>query len=138
MVPLDAESLRRLRRIVKDVHAARAGVPVGRLVELVEGVAIDGGLTIDFEASRQLGEPMVVLRVPPRPAECLASLTPREREVARLVADGLVNKQIATRLGVSLPTVKDHVHRILEKTGLPNRAAVAAALAGRSPSRRAP
>jgi DNA-binding NarL/FixJ family response regulator len=54
----------------------------------------------------------------------------REREVAALVAEGLSNKQIAARLFISLATVKDHVHRILKKTGLPNRAAVAAACVG--------
>ena len=62
--------------------------------------------------------------------EPVASLSPREREVASLVAEGCSNKQIARRLAISEPTVKDHVHRILTKTGCPNRAAVAAAYIG--------
>jgi DNA-binding NarL/FixJ family response regulator len=43
------------------------------------------------------------------------------------VAAGLSNKKIAGKLFISLATVKDHVHRILAKTSLPNRAAIAAA-----------
>jgi DNA-binding NarL/FixJ family response regulator len=39
-------------------------------------------------------------------------LSPREREVARLVARGLANKEIARELGLSQGTVKMHVHSI--------------------------
>jgi two-component system, NarL family, nitrate/nitrite response regulator NarL len=42
-------------------------------------------------------------------------LTPREREVLELMAEGLSNKQMARRLHIELPTVKHHVHHILEK-----------------------
>ena len=42
-------------------------------------------------------------------------LTPRESEVLRLVAAGLRNKEIALRLEIKLPTVKNHVHKILDK-----------------------
>jgi DNA-binding NarL/FixJ family response regulator len=42
-------------------------------------------------------------------------LTPREREVLDLIALGLTNQQIAERLVVEIGTVKNHVHRILEK-----------------------
>jgi DNA-binding NarL/FixJ family response regulator len=42
-------------------------------------------------------------------------LTLRERDIHALLADGLSNKQIATRLNISLHTVKNHVHRVLEK-----------------------
>ncbi|MAG59071.1 MAG: hypothetical protein CMJ83_22520 [Planctomycetes bacterium] len=79
-------------------------------------------------------QPMIVVRVPQRPAAVLQSLSPREREVCALVAEGLVNKEIAARLHVALSTVKDHVHRILKKTGLPNRAGIAAAAAPRTGS----
>jgi len=43
------------------------------------------------------------------------SLTQREREVLQLVADGLLNKQIANRLGISVPTVKVHRRHVMEK-----------------------
>jgi DNA-binding NarL/FixJ family response regulator len=54
------------------------------------------------------------------------SLTPREIEIAQLIERGLMNKEIASRLGIELPTVKNHVHRILEKLGAHRRAEAAA------------
>ena len=50
--------------------------------------------------------------------QLLDSLKPREREVFLLVADGLPNKRIAARLGVSLPTVKLHRGRLMRKLQL--------------------
>jgi DNA-binding CsgD family transcriptional regulator len=47
-----------------------------------------------------------------------APLTPREREVLVLVAAGLQNKEVAQKLGLSLATVRNHVHNILAKLGL--------------------
>ncbi len=55
-----------------------------------------------------------------------ASVTPREREVLALVAEGLTNRQIAARLVVSEHTVHRHVTNILRKLDLPTRAAAAA------------
>ena len=44
--------------------------------------------------------------------------TPRQREIAALIAAGLSNKQIARRLLIEQATVKNHVHTILVKLGL--------------------
>jgi LuxR family transcriptional regulator, maltose regulon positive regulatory protein len=55
-----------------------------------------------------------------------AEVTPREREVLRLLAEGLTNQQIAERLVVSQHTVHRHVTNILRKLELPSRAAAAA------------
>ncbi|MEO0424955.1 MAG: response regulator transcription factor [Pseudomonadota bacterium] len=52
-------------------------------------------------------------------------LTPREREVARLIERGLSNKGIARELGIGLQTVKNHVHNILEKLHVQGRVEVA-------------
>ena len=49
------------------------------------------------------------------------ALTRREREIVRLVADGLSNKEIAGALQIELATVKNHVHNILEKLGVGRR-----------------
>ncbi len=58
-----------------------------------------------------------------------ASLTEREREVLRFVADGLSNKQIARRLNIVERTVKFHLNAAMTKLGAENRAgAVAVAL----------
>lgn len=59
-------------------------------------------------------------------------LTPREHEVTPLVARGLANKEIAGRLNLSVQTVKNHVHSILQKTQAKNRAMLAELLEPRS------
>ncbi|MGO9939932.1 MAG: response regulator transcription factor [Terracidiphilus sp.] len=50
------------------------------------------------------------------------SLTPREREVARLVSDGLSNSEVAQRLGLSTHTVKNYLFNVFDKIGVSNRA----------------
>ena len=51
-------------------------------------------------------------------------LTRREREVARLVARGLSNKEVARELGLSSGTVKLHLHRIFQKLGVKGRSSL--------------
>jgi DNA-binding NarL/FixJ family response regulator len=58
----------------------------------------------------------------PAPAAELASLTARETEIMDLVAAGLSNEEIASRLVISHATTKTHVSRILTKLGLRDRA----------------
>jgi DNA-binding NarL/FixJ family response regulator len=55
-----------------------------------------------------------------------ASLTQREDEVARLLARGLTNRQIADILVISEKTAKNHVQRVLDKLGMRSRAQLAA------------
>jgi DNA-binding NarL/FixJ family response regulator len=57
--------------------------------------------------------------------ERLASLSPREREVARAVGRGFANAAIADALSMSVPTVKAHVSRLLAKLKLQNRVQIA-------------
>jgi two-component system, NarL family, nitrate/nitrite response regulator NarL len=54
------------------------------------------------------------------------NLTARELEVLRLIEEGRSNKEIATALSIELPTVKNHVHRILEKLHVHRRSEAAA------------
>ncbi len=61
-------------------------------------------------------------------AQKAASLTERELEVARFVAEGLLNKQIADRLSISLATVKLHRGNAAKKLGVRSAVAMAKAL----------
>ncbi|MGF6240599.1 DNA-binding CsgD family transcriptional regulator [Paraburkholderia sp. GAS38] len=54
----------------------------------------------------------------------LKSLTAREREVVSLIMEGLLDKQIAERLGISYTTVRTHVDRSFQKLGVGNRSAL--------------
>jgi len=123
-----------LRSMVRRLQAANAngGTSLTEVVELARQVELDAGITVDFSATHELGQPLVVVRMPREPLGPLQGLTPREQEVAALVADGLTNKAIAQRLHLSLGTVKHYVHQILEKTELPSRVAIATRLKGTS------
>ncbi|MDQ3862754.1 MAG: tetratricopeptide repeat protein [Actinomycetota bacterium] len=57
--------------------------------------------------------------------ESMGDLTPRERELALLVARGLTNRQISTELSISERTAANHVAKILKKLGLRSRAQIA-------------
>jgi two-component system, NarL family, nitrate/nitrite response regulator NarL len=59
---------------------------------------------------------------PPESAGAAEPLTPREREVLALLSEGLANKAIAARLGISEHTAKFHVNAILAKLGVDSRA----------------
>jgi two-component system response regulator NreC len=66
----------------------------------------------------RIAELALIRRTRPRPA---SSLTAREAEILCLIAEGLSNKEIAQQLYLSLYTVKNHVHNILEKLPVNNR-----------------
>ncbi len=51
-------------------------------------------------------------------------LSRREQQLVELLCFGLTNKEIASRLHLSEHTVKNHVHRILQKTGAPDRVSI--------------
>lgn len=61
-------------------------------------------------------------------------LTPQERQIARMAADGLTNRQIADRLSLSPRTVGAHLSHVYPKLGVGSRGELAAALDGRTPA----
>ena len=67
-----------------------------------------------------------------RPSSGWESLTPAERDVIRLVCDGLANKEIATRLFVSPKTVQAHLTHVYTKLGLSSRVQLAQEAARRA------
>lgn len=134
---LNGADLVRLRDAIRHAQEPSGSVPRREVLDVHAAAPRNAGLTVDFAASEQLGMPLLVVRVPvgPKPSPVMRMLTPREFEVAGLVAAGYANKEIAQRLGIRTSTVKEHVHRILAKTSLPSRAAIARAyVGGPSPS----
>lgn len=67
-----------------------------------------------------------LLRSPGPPAQSQVTLSPREREIVRLVAKGLPSKVIAEVLDVSLWTVATHLRRVFAKLGVNSRAEMVA------------
>jgi DNA-binding NarL/FixJ family response regulator len=65
--------------------------------------------------------------------ETVASLTPQERQVAALVADGLTNKEVAAELYLSVKTVEYHLGNIYRKLGISSRTRLATMLAPHLP-----
>lgn len=117
--------LAEVRRTVEALGKPTAAVPFATLVR-ASSAARGQRVTIDLEATRTLGFPLVVVRETTRPG-FFEKLSPREREVALLLARGRCNKDIAHDLGIAVGTVKDHVHAVLEKSGLSSRLEVVSA-----------
>ncbi len=113
------------------VHALRAGasgfllkdVPPDDFVRALRTVAA-GEALIAPSVTKRLLDRFASLALPPdeSAASRLAALTDREREVLRLVAAGLANREIAERLTLAEPTVKAHVSHLLDKLELRDRA----------------
>jgi DNA-binding NarL/FixJ family response regulator len=81
-------------------------------------------------AARAAGELRATGQAKPRARELTPDpLTPQEREIAALAAEGLSNKQIAQRLLLSPKTVGNHLFRIFPKLGITSRAALRDVLA---------
>ena len=58
-------------------------------------------------------------------SEMLDTLSDRERELAEWVAEGLTNKEIALRMGLSVNTVQNYLKRVFAKTGVRSRTELA-------------
>ena len=78
-----------------------------------------GGLVLDPEVARaamEEGGP-----AGPGGADPYEALTDREKQVLKLVAEGLANKEVAEALGISVKTAMTHREHVMEKLGLHNR-----------------
>ena len=110
----------------------------GLTLEAAEAVGAGSGIDEDNVLdlmSRLVEKSLVVAEERPPAEERTERLTPREREVALLVAQGLTNRQIAQELSLTTNTANNHVARILRKLGLRSRAQIAAWMTERrSPS----
>jgi two-component system nitrate/nitrite response regulator NarL len=101
---------------------ARAALPRdadGESLAAAVRAAVHGLVVLDESfAAGLLGD---LRDAPAAPPDLVESLTPREAEVLQLLTQGLANKAIAQRLGISDHTVKFHVNAILGKLGVQSR-----------------
>jgi two-component system nitrate/nitrite response regulator NarL len=116
--------------LVACVEAGASGwVPrdgsVDQLVARIHGVA-RGEMDCSPRVVGRLAERVANLAVQVDSRAYDPRLTRRESEIVFLIEKGLSNKQIAGRLSIQLCTVKNHVHRILEKLDVSRRGEVAA------------
>jgi len=106
------------RRIL---HALDAGVAAFLLKDAtpqelhrVIGMAASGTAMTPEAAAHLLEDGLV-------PTALIGDLTPREREILMLLGDGLANKQIGRRLGITEKTVKGHLTKIYQAIGVTDR-----------------
>jgi DNA-binding NarL/FixJ family response regulator len=106
-----------------------------RGTDLVDGVR-------RIAAGESLLDPSLTSRVlerlrRPAPPDALARLTPQERRILDLIAEGMTNRQIGEQLFLAEKTVKNYVSNLLAKLGM-SRRTEAAAYAARLSERRRP
>jgi predicted ATPase/DNA-binding CsgD family transcriptional regulator len=94
--------------------------------------AFEAGAHLDREAAVALAIGAKVRRDPAPTRERTGQvLSKREQEVAELIAEGLSNKEIASRLFLSERTVETHVYNILNKLGISSRVSIASWVSSR-------
>jgi DNA-binding NarL/FixJ family response regulator len=99
----------------------RKSAPLEDLLRVMSEVMTDGTLVFP-EGMRSMLRRVGLRRARAREAqERLARLTPRERQVLDLLADGLNDEQIAERLFISIRTVETHVRNLVRKLGVISR-----------------
>lgn len=93
-------------------------------IKLIEAVysAMKGGLTLHDEVAAKVMPRL--LQVADKPAVDV-KLTERELAITKLVGEGMTNKEIASKLYLSVGTVKNHITNILQKMGLRDRTQLA-------------
>lgn len=102
---LDIDPLDELARNVRAVHSGKALVSPRLAASLIRRIAELAAVRPALDVNENVA----------------FDLTPREREVIDLIGDGLSNQEIAHRLVISVGTVKNHVHNILQKLEVDTR-----------------
>ncbi len=111
----DAETIRRALQLGASGFISKSAsmdvIRSGVENVLAGGVTVPAGIDLGVEADAEISE--LIKR--------LQSLTPQQARVLGMLAQGLLNKQIAYELGVSEATIKAHVSAILHKLGVDSR-----------------
>lgn len=112
----DAETIRRSLELGASGFISKSASmeEIRRAVDAVlrGDIASPAGIELGIERDPEISDLIKRLR----------TLTPQQARVLGMIAEGLLNKQIADRLGVQLRTVKAHMTRIMERLGVRNRA----------------
>lgn len=115
-----------IKQDVGGVASALRAVVAGRSV--LEGEVLERAVTIGSSASGGGGvTPVADAAADPDLVALFPQLTEREREVVRLVAEGLDNREVAAAAYMGEGTVRNHISQILAKLGLHNRTQIAVA-----------
>jgi DNA-binding NarL/FixJ family response regulator len=94
------------------------------------GAAIRGILAGEVAFSRVALGAWLRRQAVSQPGRATTRLTPRQRQIVALIAQGATDKEIAGTLGIATATAQKHVTNILERLGAPNRAAAVAITSG--------
>jgi DNA-binding NarL/FixJ family response regulator len=105
-----------LRQAVEEATSCGARRAVARIRRRLHALGVPGGA----------GE----AKATGTPKDPLSSLTPSERNIARMITEGLSNRQIAERIGRSPHTVDSHIRNIFNKLGVNSRVALTRLIAG--------
>jgi DNA-binding NarL/FixJ family response regulator len=118
------------RRLVALAEAGIAGYvsrdgSIDDLTAVIESV-VRGEMLCSPRMAATLLRRVTVLAAERQPARSRGHLTERQTEIVGLVAEGLTNKEIARRLCIELPTVKNHLHAIYARLDVSRRSEAAA------------
>ena len=92
--------------------------------ELISSIraVISGGTYIDPQMAGSLvSNALNETATPPAAEEAYARLSPRERQILKLIAEGMSNKEIASSLNLAVKTVMSHRVNLMDKLGIRNR-----------------
>lgn len=126
---LGAELAALLERL--GVHAVvtdSTGIVLGAAADVVAQLREGTLVPQESVAVRLCGQSFCVVLPPGGGRAPTLDLTPRQRVVVELIAQGMRNREIAERLGISLHTVRRHVEALLRRLHVPTRAAAAVLL----------
>jgi DNA-binding CsgD family transcriptional regulator len=121
--------------LAKGREAARAALPAAKFeAEFEAGKVLDADAALELALGAPARDAVAAAAAGTAPRKAAAApgaaasglLAKREADVARLVAEGMTNRQIGARLFISERTVDSHVRSILNKLGVGSRAQIAA------------
>jgi DNA-binding NarL/FixJ family response regulator len=107
-----------LPRLVTELRRYAQHAPPPTVADNAQPGAAASGMPETPEAKALSKAAMALSRLPP---EKLSTLTPRELDIVKLIADGATNKEVGVELDISDRTVKGHLSNIFLKLGIPDR-----------------